>query len=303
VNDVTTILGSAIRLFGPLAFAGSGEYVAERSGTLNISIEAMMLAGAFFSIYGANVTGSIVLGLVFGMVAGLVVAAIHANFSHRLSANTFVVGIALNVFVLGITSFLTETEKNHLDPRQAKTLKIPFFHDLDIVGKSIFTNRWPIYLLVIVIPLSWWIVQRTRWGLEVRASGEDPIAADVTGIDVNKRRRQTMYYCGLMSGLGGAYYALGEVGQFNTNMTAGRGFIVNAAVIFGGWTLFGTIGGCFLFGAADALRLALPALGYTITPQVLIAAPYVLALLAMLLFAKRARKPAALAQPFERSST
>ena len=263
----------------------------------------MMLAGAFFSIYGANVTGSIVLGLVFGMVAGLVVAAIHANFSHRLSANTFVVGIALNVFVLGITSFLTETEKNHLDPRQAKTLKIPFFHDLDIVGKSIFTNRWPIYLLVIVIPLSWWIVQRTRWGLEVRASGEDPIAADVTGIDVNKRRRQTMYYCGLMSGLGGAYYALGEVGQFNTNMTAGRGFIVNAAVIFGGWTLFGTIGGCFLFGAADALRLALPALGYTITPQVLIAAPYVLALLAMLLFAKRARKPAALAQPFERSST
>ncbi|TMK54366.1 MAG: ABC transporter permease, partial [Actinobacteria bacterium] len=203
--------------------------------------------------------------------------------------NTFVVGIALNVFVLGITSFLTETEKNHLDPRQAKTLKIPFFHDLDIVGKSIFTNRWPIYLLVIVIPLSWWIVQRTRWGLEVRASGEDPIAADVTGIDVNKRRRQTLYYCGLMSGLGGAYYALGEVGQFNT--------------IFGGWTLFGTIGGCFLFGAADALRLALPALGYTITPQVLIAAPYVLALLAMLLFAKRARKPAALAQPFERSST
>ena len=93
MNDVTTILGSAIRLFGPLAFAGSGEYVAERSGTLNISIEAMMLAGAFFSIYGANVTGSIVLGLVFGMVAGLVVAAIHANFSHRLSANTFVVGI------------------------------------------------------------------------------------------------------------------------------------------------------------------------------------------------------------------
>jgi general nucleoside transport system permease protein len=301
MDSLTTILASAIRLTGPLAFAGCGEQVAERSGTLNISIEAMMLAGAFFGVLGTSVFGSVAGGLLLGMVAGLVVAIIHANFSHRLNANTFVVGLTLNVLLLGLTSFLLETID--MEPKQAGRIEIPVLKEIPVIGEPLFVNRWPIYLLIPVIPLSWWLVRRTRWGLEVRASGEDPQAADVTGIDVNKRRRQSLYYCGLLSGLGGAYLSVAEVGLFNQNMTAGRGFIVNAAVIFGGWTLSGTLAGCFLFGAADAMRLALPALGYKITPQLLIVAPYLLAILAMLFFANRNRKPAALAVPFERGIT
>jgi general nucleoside transport system permease protein len=301
MDSLTTILASAVRLTGPLAFAGCGEQVAERSGTLNISIEAMMLAGAFFGVLGTSVFGSIVGGLVLGMIAGLTVAMIHANFSHRLNANTFVVGLTLNVLLLGVTSFLLETVD--LEPKQAGRIEIPVLKEIPVIGEPMFVNRWPIYLLVPLIPLSWWLIHRTRWGLEVRASGEDPQAADVTGIDVNKRRRQSLYYCGVLSGLGGAYLSVAEVGLFNQNMTAGRGFLVNAAVIFGGWTLTGTLAGCFLFGAADALRLALPALGYRITPQLLIVAPYVLAIVAMLFFANRNRKPAALAVPFERGIT
>ncbi len=301
MDSLTTILASAIRLTGPLAFAGCGEQVAERSGTLNISIEAMMLAGAFFGVLGTSVFGSVVGGLLLGMLAGLVVAIIHANFSHRLNANTFVVGLTLNVLLLGLTSFLLETID--MEPKQAGRIRIPVLNEIPVIGEPLFVNRWPIYLLIPVVPLSWWLVRRTRWGLEVRASGEDPQAADVTGIDVNKRRRQSLYYCGLLSGLGGAYLSVAEVGLFNQNMTAGRGFIVNAAVIFGGWTLSGTLAGCFLFGAADAMRLALPALGYKITPQLLIVAPYLLAILAMLFFANRNRKPAALAVPFERGIT
>jgi simple sugar transport system permease protein len=301
MDSLTTILASAIRLTGPLAFAGCGEQVAERSGTLNISIEAMMLAGAFFGVLGTSVFGNVVCGLLLGMVAGLAVAIIHANFSHRLNANTFVVGLTLNVLLLGLTSFLLETID--MEPKQAGKIEIPLLKEIPVIGEPLFVNRWPIYLLIPVIPLSWWLVRRTRWGLEVRASGEDPQAADVTGIDVNKRRRQSLYYCGLLSGLGGAYLSVAEVGLFNQNMTAGRGFIVNAAVIFGGWTLSGTLAGCFLFGAADAMRLALPALGYKITPQLLIVAPYLLAILAMLFFANRNRKPAALAVPFERGIT
>ena len=301
MSDITTILSSAMRLTAPLAFAGAGEQVAERSGTLNISIEAMMLAGAFFGLLGTSIFGNVLMGFVLGAVAGLVVALAHASFSHRLNANTFVVGLTLNVLLLGLTSFLSETIE--MTPIQAGVISIPMLKDLPIVGDALFVNRWPMYLLVIVIPLSWWLINRTRWGLEVRACGEDPQAADVTGIDVNKRRRQSLYFCGLMSGLGGAYLAVAEVGAFNQNMTAGRGFLVNAAVIFGGWTLKGTIAGCFLFGAADAMRLALPALGYTITPQLLIVAPYVLAILAMLFFASRNRKPAALAMAFERGIT
>jgi ABC-type uncharacterized transport system permease subunit len=301
MDSLTTILSSAVRLTGPLAFAGCGEQVAERSGTLNISIEAMMLAGAFFGVLGTSVFGSIVGGLLLGMIAGFTVALIHANFSHRLNANTFVVGLTLNVLLLGVTSFLLETVD--LEPKQAGRIEVPVLKEIPVIGEPLFINRWPIYLLVPLIPLSWWLVRKTRWGLEVRASGEDPQAADVTGIDVNKRRRQSLYYCGLLSGLGGAYLSVAEVGLFNQNMTAGRGFLVNAAVIFGGWTLTGTLAGCFLFGAADALRLALPALGYRITPQLLIVAPYVLAIVAMLFFANRNRKPAALAVPFERGIT
>lgn len=298
MNALTTILASALRLTAPLAFAGAGAYVSERGGSLIISIEAMMLSGAFFGILGSSVFDSPSLGLVTGVLAGLLVAVIHANLSYRLSANTFVVGLTLNILALGITSFLLETIE--LTPHQAGEVHVPGLQALPLLGEAMFRMRWPIYLVVVVVPLSWYVVQRTRWGLELRACGEDPQAADVTGIDVSKRQRQGVYWLGIMAGLGGACLSVAQVGLFNQNMTAGRGFIVNAAVIFGGWRLSGTIAGCFLFGAADAMRLALPALGYTIQPQFLIVAPYVAALLALCFFAKRNRRPAALARPFVR---
>ncbi|MAT04179.1 MAG: ABC transporter permease [Acidimicrobiaceae bacterium] len=297
MNEIQTILGSTVRLSAPLAFGANGEYVAEKGGTLNISLEAMLLAGAFFSVLGASVTGSVVAGFVIGMLAGWAVSWVHANMSHRLTANTFVVGLTLNVLLLGLTNFLLEA----LEPNrhQAARIRVPLLVDIPVVGPPLFENRWPVYLLIPLIPLSWWLVNRTNWGLELRACGENPQAADVTGINVNKRRRQGLYYAGLTTGLGGAYLALGEVGLFNQNMTAGRGFLINAAIIFGGWRLGGAIGGCILFGGTDAMRLALPAIGYEVQPQILIALPYVLAIVAMSIFAFGGR-PAALGKPFER---
>jgi simple sugar transport system permease protein len=301
MSDVSIILASAVRLTAPIAFAGAGEYVAERGGSLIISIEGMMLSGAFFGILGSSVFGNPAAGLACGMVAGLVIGLIHANLSHRLDANTFVVGLTLNILALGMTSFLLETID--MTPHRAGEIKVPLLHQLPVIGDPLFVNRWSVYLLLIAVPLSWYIVQHTRWGLELRACGEDPQAADVTGIDVNKRRRQGVCWVGLMAGLGGACLSVAQVGLFNQNMTAGRGFIVNAAVIFGGWRMSGAMAGCFLFGAADAMRLALPAVGYTIQPQILIVAPYVAALLAMCFFAKRNRRPEALARPFIRGIT
>ena len=300
-NDVSTVLASAIRLSVPLTFAGVGEYVAERAGTLNISVEAMMLSGAYAGALGTSVSHNAAAGLVWGMAAGLLVGVIHGNFSHRLQANTFVVGLTLNVLALGVTNYLVQ--KINMTPRQVGIWKVPLLWRIPVVGKPMFAERWPAYFLVAVIPAVWWVMHRSRWGLEMRSVGENPKAADVTGIHVNRRRRQGLMLCGVLAGLGGAYLSVGEVGTFNSNMTAGRGFIVIAAVIFGGWTLRGTIAGCFLFGGVDAMRLALPALGYTINPQLLIASPYVIALLAMCFFAKRLRQPAALAQPFERGAT
>jgi simple sugar transport system permease protein len=300
-NDVTTILASAVRLSVPLSFAGVGEYIAERAGTLNISVEAMMLSGAYAGALGSSVSHNAAAGFGWGMAAGLLVALIHANFSHRLQANTFVVGLTLNVLALGVTNYLLQ--KITMNPRQVGIWTVPVLSRIPVVGKPLFSERWPAYLLFGLVPAVWWVMSRSRWGLEMRSVGENPKAADVTGIHVNRRRRQGLMICGVLAGFGGAYLSVAEVGTFNSNMTAGRGFIVIAAVIFGGWTLGGTIAGCFLFGGVDALRLALPALGYHINPQLLIASPYVIALLAMCFFAKHLRQPAALAQPFERGST
>ncbi|WP_328348099.1 ABC transporter permease [Micromonospora sp. NBC_00421] len=300
-DNIATILSSGARLTVPLAFAACGEYVAQRAGTLNISVEAMMLGAAFGSIAVASATGSATIGLVAGALVGVAVAFVHGILSHRVQINTFVVGLVLNALVLGLTSYLitVSTFTGH----QVWQVNIPVLRDIPIVGPMLFVQRWPVYLLLAVVPLTWWLVERSRWGLELRAVGENPQAADVSGIEVNRRRRQALLWCGLLAGLGGAYLAVGEVGSFNQNMTAGRGYLVIAAVIFGAWRLGRTLIGCVVFGLADAMRLALPALGVTMNSQLLIAAPYLLALLAMLVFATSHREPRALAQPFQRGTT
>jgi ABC-type uncharacterized transport system permease subunit len=297
LDDGTILLASALRLTAPLAFAACGEYLAERAGTQNISVEAMMLSGAFTAIAVGASTGSPTLGLVVGALSGVLVAAVHAQLSHRIQINTFVVGLVLSAFVLGLTSYASQLAG--LGGSQVDDLRIPLLADIPLLG-ALFEQRWPFYLLVGLIPLTWYLVNRTRWGLELRACGENPQAADVSGIRVNLRRRQALLWCGLCSGLGGAFLSVGLVGSFNNNMTAGRGFIVLAAVIFGAWRLKGTLLGCLLFGAADALRLALPSMGIVLNAQLLVAAPYLLALIVMVLVAQSQREPRALAKPFER---
>jgi len=299
-DNAATILSSGVRLSVPLALAACGEYVAERAGAMNISVEAMMLGAAFSSVAAASATGSATIGLLVGLATGMLVAMIHGNLAHRAEVNPFVVGLVLNVLVLGLTSYLITTST--FAPHQVAQLSVPGLREIPVIGQPLFVERWPAYLLVLIVPLTWWLVERSRWGLELRAVGEYPQAADLTGIRVNRRRRQALLWCGALAGLGGAYLAVAEVGSFNQNMTAGRGYIVIAAVIFGGWRLGRTLVGCALFGLADAMRLALPALGVTLNSEFLIAAPYLLALLALLLFTTQHREPRALAQPFERGS-
>ncbi|WP_306206383.1 ABC transporter permease [Actinoplanes sp. RD1] len=297
-GDLETILSSGIRLTAPLALAACGEYLAERAGTLNVSVEAMMLGAAFGSIAVADVTGSAATGLLGGVVIGALIGIVHGVLTYRVQVNTFVTGLVLNALVLGLTSYLITA--GELGSHHVAQVSVPLLRDLPLVGEPLFVQRWPVYLLVVLVPLTWWLVERSRWGLELRAAGENPTAADMTGIRVNLRRGQALLWCGALAGLGGAYLAVGEVGSFNQNMTAGRGYLVIAAVIFGGWRLGRTLAGCALFGLADASRLALPALGLTVNSQLLVSAPYLLALVAMLLFTTRHRRPGALAQPFRR---
>lgn len=289
---------SAFRLAVVLAFVAVGEWVAERSGTLNISVEGMLLAGAFFSAWGYQAGDNGAMAALCGTLAGVAVGVLHANLSHRLTANQFVVGLTLNVLVVGLTAFLD----GELKPGRARaaTVEIPLLSDLPLVGRALFGQAWPAYLIYALVPLLWCAVFRTRWGLELRAVGENPQSADVSGIDVNRRRRQGIYLAGATSGLGGAVLVLGQVGQFQPGMSGGRGFIALAAVIFGGWTLRGAVAGCALFGLVEAFGLRVPSAGYAVNPQLLDSLPYVVALLAMVVFAHRVRRPNALARPFVR---
>lgn len=297
MNDTALVLESAARLSALLLFAALGELLAERAGTLNISVEGMMLGGAFGAIYVASETGSPLLGLIAGVCIGALVALIQAQLSHRITINEFVVGLALNLLVLGVTSFLTDSVT--LTHQQLGVLKIPLLADIPVIGGALFEQRWPFFLIYPLIPLTWWLLVRTRWGLELRACGENPEAATASGIPVQRRRRQVVLVCGLYAGLGGAFLSVGLIGSFTQNMTAGRGFVAIAAVILGSWTVRGTVIGALIFGAADALRLALPAIGVDIAPQLLIAAPYLIALVTMLIFAQGRRQPHALGQGYE----
>jgi simple sugar transport system permease protein len=281
-----------------LAFAASGEWVAERSGTLNISLEGMMLAGAFAAAVGLDRFGNSAAALVCAIAAGVLVALVQAQMSHRLTANQFVVGLTLNILVLGVTSFLF----SELEPTTSKMgdNAIPLLSDIPFVGPVLFDRSWLFYLIYAVIPACWFIVYRTRWGLELRAAGENPQSADVSGIDVNRRRRQGIYVAGITSGCSGAFLTLAVVGSFEDSIVGGRGFIALIAVIFGGWRLFGTVGGCLLFGTVLSFRLSLQALDFDVSGDLLAALPFLVTILAMTLFAKRVRPPAALAQPFVR---
>ena len=293
-----TMYSSAIRLGGFLAFAALGELVAEKAGTINISVEGSLLAGAFMGAIGYDLTGSTWAGLIIGSVGGLVVGLIQANMSHRLSADQFVVGITVNVLVVGLVGFFNGI----LDPAtsRASVVEIPILSQIPLIGPALFGQTWPTYLLYPLIPLTWWVLYKSRWGLEVRSVGENPQAADASGIDVNKRRRQAIYFGALMAGLGGAFLVLGQIGSFDTGAVGGRGFIAIAAVYFGGWTLVGTLLGSLLFGFADAFRLTVPVLGYKLNAHVMAAFPYVLTLIVMYFITKEFRQPAALSRPFIR---
>ena len=291
----------AMRFAALLAFAAIGETIAERAGTLNISLEGMVLGGAFAGAVGMHLSSSVTVGLIFAVAVGIAVAAVQANMSHRLSANQFIVGLALNTLVLGVASFLNTS----IQPvsSAAHRFAIPVVSGIPLVGEALFYQPWPLYLVYPMVPGAWWLLYRTRWGLEVRAVGENPQAADVTGIDVNKRRRQSIYVTGLTAGLGGGYLVLGQVGRFEDAIVGGQGFIAIAAVIFGGWTLRGVIAGCLLFGTVNSFRLTLPTVGHELNSELLSAAPFVVTIVTVSFFAYRTREPRALARPFVRGLT
>lgn len=313
IAGITTVLGdvltadamyeSAMRFAIVLAFAAVGEWVAEKAGTLNISIEAMMIGGAYTAAVTWGAIDVVPIALLAGVLAGVVVALAQAHLSHQLTIDQFVVGLTLNLFVLGLALFLDS--KWEAVTSVVKPTEVPLLHDIPLVGQALFGQPWPMYLIALVVPIAWWLVFRTRWGLEVRSVGDNPQSADVSGIHVNRRRREAIMVAGACAGLGGGVLVLGQISiaGYESGHVGLKGIIAIAAVIFGGWTLRGTLMGCLLFGYFFALQQTLPSLGHRINAQLSASLPYLVALVVTAVFATRTRQPRALAQPFVRGLT
>ena len=350
-------LFASVLLATPLVWAAAGELVSQRSGVLNVGLEGMMLTGAFFAYVVVWQTGSFTLGALAGAVSGALAATVMAFLSVTLRADQIIVGVGLNILAFGITAFFI----NELFPAgevpvldRPDPVVIPLLSDIPVIGKALFDQTPLVYLAYLAIPLAWVFLFRTRFGLGLRATGEMPAAVDTAGVNVELVRWVGTHAAGFSAGLGGAFLSIGELGLFREGMTAGRGFLAFAAVIFGAWRPLGVLAACWIFGAADALQLRLQAeatvprtvwfaglliatiyLGFALRPagaarhrlrrlavgatatgvalalflvepawsfpsQLWLALPFVLTLLALAGFVRRARAPLAWGIPYDR---
>ncbi|WP_087510135.1 ABC transporter permease [Cellulomonas iranensis] len=303
-NDVplVRVIGGSVLLAVPIVFGALGGVIVERVGVVNIAIEGQLLAGAFCAAVAGSVTGSPWAGVVAAVVAGVLVSLVLGVFTITYKVNQVIVGVVLNVLVIGVTSFLysqvlvSNPELN--STTRFSNVAIPGLSHIPVIGPSLFNQSLIVYLMYLVVPGVWYALYRTRWGLRVRAVGEHPKAADTVGIKVERTRYLALMVAGAIAGIGGAFYTVVSVSSFGKEMTAGAGFIALAAVIFGKWDPVRAALAALLFGFASNLEGALSIVGAPVPSQFMLMLPYVVTLLAVAGLVGRSRAPAATGQPY-----
>ncbi len=305
INNIIALLNTTLRMATPLIFASLGGVFSERSGVINIALEGIMLIGAFIAMAISYLTGSPWLGVLGAMIGGLLISLIHAVVSIEFRANQVVSGTAINILAAGLTVFLLRIMFHHAGQspsvNKVENLVIPVVKQIPIIGAIIGEHIPFVYLALLLVAISYWVLWKTPFGLRIRAVGEYPAAADSVGIDVKKMRYYGVLISGLLAGLGGASLSVGLLDVFVEDMTAGRGFIALAAMIFGKWTPQGALVAALLFGFADSLQMLAQTLGLTFVPrQFLLMLPYVLTILALTGVIGSARPPAADGKPYKK---
>lgn len=302
--ELVLFLEASVRLGVPLALAAMGEAVTERSGVINIGLEGSLIAGALGGALGALALGSAGAGVLAGAAAGLAVAVVFAAFSVGLGTDQIITGTAITLGGLGLTGAIYQARfgatGTALTLPTLPAVPIPGLVELPWVGSALFAQAPTAYLAYALAPLLWYYLFRTEWGLELRAVGEHPDAAEAAGVRVRRVRFWATAFGGAMAGLAGAHLALAHAGTFAENMSAGRGFIAIAVVVLGRWNPVLVLFAALFFGAASALQFFLQALGLDLPYQLFLALPYLLTLAALAGWVGRARAPAALALPWPR---
>ncbi len=300
------IAHSGIRLATPYLYAAIGETFSQRSGVLNLGVEGMMLMGAFSGFYAVFVTGSLVLGvLTAGLVGGLMGLAM-AFVSVTLKAEQGISGIGFFLFGLGASSLLFKVLLGTVEgvdgfPELHFCVSESFcLSDIPILGEVFLGHSIMVYGAFALIPVAWWVLNKTTWGLNIKAVGQNPQAVDTLGVSVAKVRYSTVILGGTLAGIAGASLSISLLNIFQESMTNGIGFIAVALVYFGSWTPTGVLIGALLFSLVNALQLWVQVLGLNIPSDVAVMLPYLLTILALAFPFKRALQPAALTKPFER---
>jgi ABC-type uncharacterized transport system permease subunit len=282
----------------------------ERSGIINIAIEGMMLWGALTAVAFASIFDNLWMGVLGASLVGGLMAALHAWLSIRYKVDQIISGTVINILAAGGTRFLN---LRLLEPAGLSTpgsfelVRIPLLADIPIVGPTLFENQPTVFIMLVLLVAVNFVIFKTPWGLRMRACGEHPGAADTVGVHVNRMRYISVIVGGLIAGIGGAYFSLGQVGTFEDNMTRGQGFVALAAMIFGNWNPVGGFLAALLFGLADALQVKmqileplLPFIDQSIPPEFLQMAPYILTIIVVAGVVGRVRPPAAEGKPYEK---
>jgi ABC-type uncharacterized transport system permease subunit len=303
---ISDLLRGSLVLAVPLIFGSMAGVLSERVGIVNIAIEGQLLAGAFTSALIATITQNLWLGLVGALIAGALVSWVLAVFSIKYVVDQIIVGVVLNVLVIGLTSFFFSTvmqanQQLFNSPPRFDSIAIPLLSQIPVLGPMLFTQTAIVYLMYVALAAVYFFLFKTRWGLRVRAVGEYPLAADTVGIKVYRTRYISVIIGGALAGLGGSAFTLGSVGAFGDKMTNGAGYIALAALIFGRWNpILAALAG-LLFGFAQNLQYVLTAVGSQAPSELLLMLPYALTVIAVAGLVGKVTGPAAAGKPYIKS--
>jgi len=300
---VVFLISGSIALATPVVFGALAGVIGERVGVVNIAIEGQLLAGAFVSAVVASITDNLLLGIIAALVGGALVSLVLAAFSIKYLVDQVIVGVVLNVLVLGLTNFLytlvlVPASATLNSPPQFDPISIPLLGAIPVIGPVLFRQTVIVYLMYLAVVLVTLGLFRTRWGLRLRAVGEHPQAADTVGIRVGATRFWNVSLAGAIAGLGGAYLTLASVPSFTKDVTSGAGFIALAAVIFGQWNPVKATLAALLFGFATNLQNVLGIVGSAVPQDFLLMLPYVVTIFAVAGLVGQVRGPAAAGKPY-----
>ena len=295
------IISSGIRLATPYLFAAIGEMFGQRSGVLNLGVEGQMLLGAFTAYYVVLKTGNLFLAILAAIVVGAVMGLAMGFVTIRLQATQGIAGIGFYLFGMGMSNLLFQKLIGVVENINGfPIVKIPLLGDIPVLGEIFFQQNLLVYLAFLLVPIAWFVVNKTTLGLKIRAVGENPEAADSLGVSVVRVRYFTVILGGILSSIAGAALSVALLNVFQQNMTAGQGFIAVALVYFGSWRPFGILAGALLFSMVNALQLWIQVLGIPIPSELAVMMPYILTILVLALSLSKGKGPSALTKAFER---